>query len=77
VSRHITQGCKIIGNNDLNSSTAAYDAAKSKLMIVTLHRDRERWASYHLSTFSQVVRTVERLDTTALNNRGTGIVPDC
>jgi galactan endo-1,6-beta-galactosidase len=66
-SRHIRQGQRIIGNSDPNS-IVAYDADKSKLVIVTLNLDRERWASYDLSAFSRVAGPVDRWDTTTINN---------
>jgi galactan endo-1,6-beta-galactosidase len=66
-SRHVTQGCTIIGNSDPNS-IVAYDAANGKLVIVTLNLDRERWVSYDLSVLARAGGPVDRWDTTTLNN---------
>lgn len=66
-SRHIKQGCRIIGNSDPNS-IVAYDASNNKLVIVTLNLDQERWVSYDLSGLSRLSGPVDRWDTTTLNN---------
>lgn len=66
-SRHIKQGCRIIGNSDPNS-IVAYGASNNKLVIVTLNLDQERWVSYDLSGLSRLSGPVDRWDTTTLNN---------
>ena len=64
-SRHVRQGCRIIGNSDPNT-VAAYDAARSKLVLVTLNLDRPRWVSYDLSALAQVAGPVDRWQTITL-----------
>jgi galactan endo-1,6-beta-galactosidase len=66
-SRHVRQGCQILGNSDPNS-IVAYDAANSKLVIVTLNLDRARWVSYDLAALSRVSGPVDRWETTTLAN---------
>jgi galactan endo-1,6-beta-galactosidase len=66
-SRHLRQGCTMIGNSDPNS-VVAYDTANSRLVIVTLNLDRGRWVSYDLSALSRVDGPIDRWDTTTLNN---------
>jgi galactan endo-1,6-beta-galactosidase len=62
-SRHLGQGCRIIGNSDPNS-VVAFDS-QGKLIIVTLNLGRGRWISYDLSIFSEVGGPVERWETPA------------
>jgi len=74
-SRHLTKGCKIIGDittigNDDNvtladlKSIVAYDAGNRKLVIVTLNLERGRWITYDLSTLPTVAGPVESWETT-------------
>jgi galactan endo-1,6-beta-galactosidase len=65
-SRHLTQGCRIIGNTDPNS-IVAYDANERKLIIVTLNLGRARWVTYDLTGLRGVVGPVNRWETTTLN----------
>ena len=64
-SRHVRQGCRIIGSSDPNS-VAAYNPATGKLVIVTLNLDRPRWVSYDLSAMPRAAGPVDRWETTTV-----------
>ncbi len=64
-SRHVRQGCRIIGSSDPNS-VAAYNPATGKLVIVTLNLDRPRWVSYDLSALPRAAGPVDRWETTTV-----------
>lgn len=66
LSRHVRQGCRIIGNSDPNS-IVAYDPRAGKLVIVTLNLNRPRWVSYDFSTLPRVAGPVDRWETTTVN----------
>jgi galactan endo-1,6-beta-galactosidase len=65
-SRHVRQGCHVIGNTDPNS-IVAYDPGARKLIIVTLNLDHPRWVSYDLSALSRVAGPVDRWETTTVD----------
>jgi galactan endo-1,6-beta-galactosidase len=64
-SRHVRQGCRIIGNSDPNS-IVAYNPATQKLVVVTLNLDQPRWVSYDFSALAQVAGPVDRWETVTL-----------
>ena len=66
-SRHVRQGCRIIGSSDPNS-VAAYNPATGKLVIVTLNLDRPRWVSYDLSALPRAAGPVDRWETTTVGS---------
>lgn len=69
-SRHITQGCRIIGNSDPNS-VVAYNPSARKLVIVTLSGDptRERRTFYDLSTLRNVSGPLRGWGTTVVDGQ--------
>lgn len=73
-SRHVKQGCRIIGNSD-PYSIVAFDPARSTIVIVTLNLDRPRWVSYDLSPLASVAGPVDRWETTTVGGQiATGYV---
>jgi galactan endo-1,6-beta-galactosidase len=64
-SRHVRQGCRVIGNSDPNS-IVAYDPGAGKLVIVILNLDRPRWVSYDFSALPRVAGPVDRWETTTV-----------
>ncbi|AKG24919.1 hypothetical protein IJ00_26630 (plasmid) [Calothrix sp. 336/3] len=62
-SRHIKQGCRIIGSDDHNT-VVAYNERDCKLTIVTLNFNEGQTINYNLSAFGHVGGPIERWETT-------------